>query len=34
MAFYIKKGFKISENERLELDKISAVKIQWIHKKL
>ncbi len=34
LVFYLKNGFEIIENERLELDKISAVKIQWINKKL
>ena len=33
LEFYQKCGFEILKNERLELDKISAVKIKWSNKK-
>ena len=31
LVFYLKNGFEIIENERLELEKISAVKVRWIN---
>ena len=30
LNFYIKNGFKVLHNERLEIEKISAVQIKWI----
>lgn len=29
LPFYLKKGFKVLQNQRLDTEKISAVKIQW-----
>ena len=34
LSFYLKNGFKKFDKERLELEKLSAIKIKWENKKL